>query len=95
MLLCLGYLLIINLAGERESEPQVVSYQDHVQKKIDSSPVNTSVTILSLNLAHGRRDRAHQLFLTATEIRNNLDKIIALLKREQPDLVALQEADAP
>ena len=95
VLLCFDYLLIINLAGEHESEPQVVSYQDHVEKKRDSSPVNKAVTLLSLNLAHGRRDRAHQLFLTTTEIRNNLDKIIAMLKREQPDFVALQEADAP
>jgi len=95
VLLCLDYLLITRLAGEQESEPQVVSYQDHVVKKKDPSPGNTAVTLLSLNLAHGRQDRAHQVFLTATEIRNNLDKIIALLKREQPDLVALQEADAP
>ena len=95
VLFCLGYLLIINLAGEHESEPQIASYQDHVQKKRDSSPGNTAVTLLSLNLAHGRQDRAHQLFLAATEVRSNLDKIIDLLKREQPDLVALQEADAP
>jgi len=94
-LICLGYLLIINMAGEEKSVPQVMSYQDHVQKKRASNPENTDITLFSLNLAHGRRDRAHQFFLTKTEIRNNLDKIITLLKREQPDLVALQEADAP
>jgi len=95
VLICLGYLLIINMAGKPESKPKIVSYQDHVQKKKDASPGNKIVTLISLNLAHGRRDRAHQVFLTKTEIRNNLDKIIALLKLEQPDLVALQEADAP
>jgi len=48
VLLCFDYLLIINLAGEHESEPQVVSYQDHVEKKRDSSPVNKAVTLLRL-----------------------------------------------
>jgi len=46
----------------------VVRYQDHVQKKRDASPGKTAITLLSLNLAHGRHDRAHQLFLTTTEI---------------------------
>ena len=62
-------------------------------------PVNTggdfTLRVMTLNLAHGRGEAFHQLFQKSTTIIQNLDEISAMLKREQADVVALQEADAP
>jgi endonuclease/exonuclease/phosphatase family metal-dependent hydrolase len=51
--------------------------------------------VMTLNIAHGRKDGAHQMFQKAERIRANLDDIAAVLRRERPDIVALQEADGP
>lgn len=62
-------------------------------------PVNTggdfTLRVMTLNLAHGRGEAFHQLFQKSATIIQNLDEISAMLKREQADVVALQEADAP
>ena len=50
---------------------------------------------LTLNVAHGRKDGRHQALLKRTTIESNLDNIASVLAREQPDVVALQEADGP
>lgn len=52
------------------------------------------VTVMTLNLAHGRAQGLHQILQSADTARQNLDAIAALLDRESPDLIALQEADA-
>ncbi len=54
-----------------------------------------TLRIATLNLAHGRADGFHQLLLNAQQIGANLDSAAALLQRERPQLVALQEADGP
>jgi endonuclease/exonuclease/phosphatase family metal-dependent hydrolase len=50
---------------------------------------------MTLNIAHGRKDGPNQLFLKKDEFVKNLDEIALLIKREQPDIIALQEADGP
>jgi endonuclease/exonuclease/phosphatase family metal-dependent hydrolase len=55
----------------------------------------TTIKVVSLNLAHGRKRSLNQLLLRTETIRKNLDDIAIFLKRENPDIVALQEADAP
>jgi len=70
---------------------------------VASSPVNetqpalnqTSIKVLSLNVAHSRSMGAHQILQDGDEARANLDAIVTMLKRENPDLVALQEVDGP
>ena len=52
-----------------------------------------SLRVLSLNIAHGRGERAHQLFLGEATIRHNLLEIAELLRRENIDLAGLQECD--
>ncbi|MHC4972936.1 MAG: endonuclease/exonuclease/phosphatase family protein [Planctomycetota bacterium] len=51
--------------------------------------------VMSLNIAHGRGTAAHQSHLQRKTIESNLDAIAWLLRREQPAVVALQEADGP
>ncbi|MCH8134849.1 MAG: endonuclease/exonuclease/phosphatase family protein [Proteobacteria bacterium] len=70
---------------------------------VASSPVNefppvsssNSIKVLSLNVAHSRSMGAHQILQDGDEARANLDAIVTMLKRENPDLVALQEVDGP
>ena len=54
-----------------------------------------TLRLLSINLAHGRGQGVHQAFQDDTDARRNLDAIEALIRRESPDLIGLQEADAP
>lgn len=54
-----------------------------------------ALTLLSLNLAHGRKDGLNQIFISTNTIRSNLQGIAALLTKVNADVVALQEADGP
>ncbi len=54
-----------------------------------------TLTVMTINLAHGRGDGVHQVLQDGDRARDNLDAVGALVKREQPQVVALQEADAP
>lgn len=51
--------------------------------------------VMTLNIAHGRKDGHHQFLRRTTTIRSNLDDIAAVLRQKSPDIVALQEADGP
>lgn len=51
--------------------------------------------IVSLNIAHGRKDGLNQIFLTADSVRVNLREIGATFQHLSPDVVSLQEADGP
>jgi endonuclease/exonuclease/phosphatase family metal-dependent hydrolase len=56
---------------------------------------HTTLKVVTLNLAHGRKDAWHQALLRRATIQANLDEVVRILRQEQPDVVALQEADAP
>ena len=51
--------------------------------------------LLTLNIAHGRKDSFNQLLVPNGTIVENLDDIAELLKKVDADVVALQEADGP
>jgi endonuclease/exonuclease/phosphatase family metal-dependent hydrolase len=57
-----------------------------------SSP---GLRLMTLNIAHARREAQHQALLAPPAIRHNLATIAAVLRREAADIVALQEADGP
>jgi endonuclease/exonuclease/phosphatase family metal-dependent hydrolase len=50
---------------------------------------------MTLNLAHARRGGPQHLFLRRGAAEVNLARIAEAIRREAPDLVALQEADGP
>ncbi len=54
-----------------------------------------SIRVLSLNTAHGRKEGSHRMLQSREAIRSNLDDIAGLLRRVDPDIVALQETDGP
>lgn len=51
--------------------------------------------VMTLNLAHGRKNRAAQFFKKTATVERNLGEVASVLLRETPDVVALQEADRP
>lgn len=59
------------------------------------APADSTLRVLSLNMAHGRKDSFSQFFVSEADIRQNLAEIVEFLKRENADVVTLQEADSP
>ena len=51
--------------------------------------------VLTLNVAHGRKNAWSQIFVSRKQTRRNLEEIAGLLRRQNADVVALQEADGP
>ncbi len=54
-----------------------------------------TLTVMTLNVAHGRQRGFHQALQKRATIESHLDEIADVLTREAPDVVALQEADGP
>jgi endonuclease/exonuclease/phosphatase family metal-dependent hydrolase len=50
--------------------------------------------VVTLNVAHGRKDARNQMFLKEETIRENLLELGKLLDRADADMIALQEVDA-
>jgi endonuclease/exonuclease/phosphatase family metal-dependent hydrolase len=51
--------------------------------------------VLTLNIAHGRKDAFNQMLQRTSTTHQNLDEISDFLVHSNADLIALQEADAP
>ena len=81
---------------ELRTVPAVQSFG--IPDKAQVQPVSiadSGLKVMTLNMAHGRGDSFHQLLQTTDTTRGNLDAIAVMLNREQPDVIALQEADGP
>ena len=52
------------------------------------------IRVVTLNVAHGRKDAKNQMLLKGETIRSNLVELAGLLDRAEADVIALQEADA-
>ncbi len=60
-----------------------------------ANPPPGTLRVMTLNLAHGRGPGRHQATQKRAEIEANLKKVADVIRREQPHVVALQEADGP
>jgi endonuclease/exonuclease/phosphatase family metal-dependent hydrolase len=58
-------------------------------------PSDSTIRVMTLNLAHGRLNSFNQMFVNKKKFDENLQSVASVLSREQPDVVALQEADKP
>jgi endonuclease/exonuclease/phosphatase family metal-dependent hydrolase len=54
-----------------------------------------ALRLMTLNVAHARRQGRHQVLQSESALRGNLAAIAAVIRRESPDVIALQEADGP
>jgi len=53
------------------------------------------LTVITLNLAHGRKSAINQMLQKTSTTRKNLEEIADFLSNSGADLIALQEADSP
>ncbi len=60
----------------------------------DGTAPSATLRVATLNVAHGRGLVANQLQLNKGEFEANLDAVAEVIRREDPDLLAIQEADA-
>lgn len=83
--------VVVALRTRGEAQRSLVPTQLAVAREHSQGPLR----VMSYNVAHGRAESFHQSGLSREEIDANLGAIGALLRREAPALVALQEADGP
>lgn len=55
----------------------------------------STLKVMTINVAHGRKNGFHQILQKRSSIQVNLNDIVRVFMREQPHVIALQEADAP
>ncbi len=97
-----GFLVSLKVSASNETGPgspecnlpdsQNPLSQNPLSQNIITSPL---LSVLTLNLAHGRKDAFNQLLQKAGTTRRNLEEIADFFSESGADLIALQEADAP
>lgn len=89
------FLLTIFVRGARETEMEVrrTSRAEGLAGPLIST--GQALRVMTLNIAHGRSDGTHQALQRKVTIESNLNEIAAVLAREKPHFVALQESDGP
>lgn len=85
--------LILFVSGSKAA--RTTAPLDDVLIQAPAPPVEGSLRVVTWNVAHGRADAFHQALLPREEVESNLGRIAEVLRTEQPDVVALQEADGP
>lgn len=81
--------------GDRPSQPIITAVNPAFNDHVAAESTEPTLTLVSLNLAHGRSDSFSQLLLSGKTIRHNLDNVAHYLQKVKADVVALQEADGP
>lgn len=91
MILAAAWGLPQYMAGPEKEMLEISTMTDR-QKIYREDP---ALRLMTLNIAHGRKDRLHQIMLSKSEIKDNLDLIAQVVRKTDPDILALQEADMP
>lgn len=94
-------LLLVSLtlvACATQESQQRTNHQFNIEPDKNIVVPDISVTpvlrVVTLNLAHGRKDSFNQIFVWENTFKENLDDIVDVLRQYKPHVVALQEADA-
>ncbi len=96
-----GLLLLVLLlpscaTTQLNATPPVHYYQDPGAPYTDTRRSDeSSLKVMTLNVAHGRGTGFHQLLQGSDQTVKNLDSIKLLLNQAAPDVIALQEVDGP
>ena len=90
------FMLVPSMGGEPKVRPKVTTHSAASLPTAESSRgQGSSLKVMTLNVAHGRGDGPNQVLQKGKAIKMNLDQIGAVLRREGPDIAAVQEADGP
>ena len=92
VLFLVATLCSMQMACSSVSSEQKQPVQPGTPPTMVTSP---TMKVVTLNLAHGRKDGINQLLKSEGAIRRNLGEIATFLDKHGADIVALQEADAP
>lgn len=91
----LAFVLLTILPGctgvKTRSIPEIMSFEVPGQNHFDDNA--KFLKVMTLNLGHGKGRGILQELVSNKKTRANLDKVVELLKRERPHVVAFQEAD--
>jgi len=91
-----AFSLVYAKAGNRNARSKSSTPSTHrLKENKTESGKRISLKVMTLNMAHGRKNGRHQLLLKKSTIKSNLNDISSVLRQKKPDLVALQEADGP
>jgi endonuclease/exonuclease/phosphatase family metal-dependent hydrolase len=74
-------------------QPAVSGALDGVPEHLEGP--TDELVVMTLNLAHGRSNGFHQALQSKKKIVGNLVRVSRVIHREQPHVVAVQEADGP
>lgn len=92
-------LVMMHSCATESRQVHTVASGDHFpadQTIVNGTRSHTNVLkILTLNIAHGRKDAMNQVFLSKDRIQRNLSEIAHALAKQNADVIALQEADGP
>ncbi|MEM7233605.1 MAG: hypothetical protein AAF517_15625 [Planctomycetota bacterium] len=98
VLYAIVWIALHSLAGKPETNAKIESLTPAPPNAgalpFQRTPRN-SLRVLSFNIAHGRGTGVHQALCSQDEIQSQLKEIAKVLRREDPDIVGLQEADSP
>ncbi len=95
MTLCLaftGCVMPVDVTAANGINPESPECNLPESQSVITSPY---LSMLTLNLAHGRKDALNQLLQKTSTTRRNLEEIANFLSNSGADLIALQEADSP
>ena len=87
---CFLCLLCCLLGAELKAAEPVCLEEGQLENPL----VQPELLVVTLNMAHGRKDGRNQMLLKGETIRANLLDVAALMNRSSADVIALQEADA-
>ncbi len=88
-------MAISRFGARASSAPTRRRGPDRRAERTGAQPTLDRLRLMTLNVAHARRQGRHQALLSESTLRGNLAAIAAVLRRERPHVVALQEADGP
>ncbi len=94
LLLTAIFAMTYFVQGETMTVPEVLHFPQHPDMQTGKHPP-AEMKIMTLNIAHGRKDGFSQILQDSAGIRSHLDDIVKTVKKESPFLLALQEADGP
>ena len=84
----IALLLSIGLVGDANNQSNIMKEHEKTYSKI-----KTRLKLMTLNIAHGRKNHGYKFIMTESSVKENLDHICRVMERVQSDIIALQEAD--
>lgn len=94
-LFCVTHLAFVAAGCGSPFPPEQIVRLGPFESQVALATHDDAFSVMTLNLAHGRNQALHQIFVSAEKTRDNLDAVVELLEANRPDVLGCQEADGP